>query len=208
MADTSPWPVIHAERAALADDLADLPAAAWSTPSLCGDWTVLDVLGHMTATASMTPARFVTKMIGAGFRFHAMSAKEVAARTAGGPENTLAEFRQHLNDSTSPPGPVDSWLGETIVHSADIRRPLGLAREYPMDAVMRVADFYRRSNAIIGSKRRIEGVTLRANDVEWSTGTGPEATGPMLSLVQAMTGRRPALDDLTGPGVAILTARS
>jgi uncharacterized protein (TIGR03083 family) len=207
MAGSNPWPTIHAERAALAEDLSALPADAWSTPSLCGDWTVLDVLGHMTATATMTPPKFVAKMVRAGFRFHAMSAKEVSAHTAGGPQSALAAFRRHINDSTSPPGPVDSWLGETIVHSADIRRPLGIAHEYPTDALVRVADFYRRSNAIIGSKRRIEGVNLRATDADWSTGTGPEVTGPILSLLQVMTGRRQALGDVAGPGLAILEGR-
>jgi hypothetical protein len=40
MAAQSPWPVIHAERAALADDLAALTDEQWAMPSLCGDWTV------------------------------------------------------------------------------------------------------------------------------------------------------------------------
>jgi len=40
----SPWPTIHAERAALADDLAGLSAEQWATPSLCQGWTVHQVL--------------------------------------------------------------------------------------------------------------------------------------------------------------------
>ncbi len=35
MTATSPWPIIHTERAALAADLAGLDDRAWSTPSLC-----------------------------------------------------------------------------------------------------------------------------------------------------------------------------
>jgi uncharacterized protein (TIGR03083 family) len=54
MADTN-WLVIHAEREALADDLADLTAQQWQTPSLCNDWTVHQVLAHQVATAKMTP---------------------------------------------------------------------------------------------------------------------------------------------------------
>ncbi|MGI9006851.1 MAG: maleylpyruvate isomerase N-terminal domain-containing protein [Streptosporangiaceae bacterium] len=38
----------------------------WSTPSLCGEWTVRDVLAHMTATASMSPGSFFAKMVGSG----------------------------------------------------------------------------------------------------------------------------------------------
>ena len=71
-----------------------------------------------------------------------------------------------------------------------------------------MADFYRGSNLLIGSKRRIAGLTLRATDAEWTHGTGPEVSGPILSLVMAMTGRKVADDDLTGEGVATLRSRS
>ena len=67
-----------------------------------------------------------------------------------------------------------------------------------------MASFYQGSNLLIGSKRRIAGVTLRATDADWSHGTGPEVSGPVLSLVMAMTGRTAVLADLTGDGVATL----
>jgi len=113
-----------------------------------------------------------------------------------------------LTSVKHPPGPADTWLGETIVHAEDIRRPLGIGHQYPTEAVVQVASFYQGSNLLIGSKKRIEGLTLRATDAEWSHGTGPEVSGPILSLVMAMTGRKAALDDLTGDGVATLRSRS
>ena len=58
----------------------------------------------MTATATMTPPRFLLKLASAGFRFDAMSAREVAAQTAHAPEQTLGEFRANVNATTSPPG--------------------------------------------------------------------------------------------------------
>jgi uncharacterized protein (TIGR03083 family) len=201
------WPVVHAERAALAADLERLPANAWSTPSLCYGWTVQDVLGHMTATAKMTPPRFLTKMAASGFRFDRMVAKEIAAETASSPQATLAEFRAHTRDTTAPPGPATSWLGETVVHGTDIRWPLGLERAFPSEALVPLADFYRRSNAIIGSKRRIVGLRLSATDADWSAGEGPEVSGPLLALIMAMTGRKDALGRLDGPGVATLRER-
>ena len=107
-----------------------------------------------------------------------------------------------------PPGPADTWLGEVIVHSEDIRRALGIKHDYPTGAVVRVADFFKGSNLLIGSKRRIAGLTLSATDTEWSHGTGPEVAAPILSLVMAMTGRKAADDDLTGEGVVTLRSRS
>ncbi|SEK57154.1 maleylpyruvate isomerase family mycothiol-dependent enzyme [Rhodococcus maanshanensis] len=207
MALPSPWPTIHAERSALADDLASLTDEQWSAPSLCGQWSVWETLGHMTATAKMTPARFLRKMAGTGFRFEPMFAKEIARETAGTPADALAQFRSAANRSTAPPGPVDTWLGETIVHAEDIRRPLGITHEYPPDALVRVADFFKGSNLLIGTKTRIAGLTLRATDADWSTGSGPEVTGPMLPLVLAMTGRPAGLADLSGDGLATLTER-
>ena len=207
MAKPSPWPYIHRERAALAADLEGLTDQQWSTPSLCPGWTVHDALGHMTATAKMSPPRFLGRLAAARFRFHDMSARNIARETARGPAATLAEFRSQVTATRKPPGPVDAMLGEAIVHSEDIRRPLGIEHGYPVEAVTRAADFYVTSNLLIGAKDRIKGLTLRASDADWSAGSGPEVAGPVLSLVLAMTGRKAALDDLSGEGVATLRSR-
>jgi uncharacterized protein (TIGR03083 family) len=207
MATASPWPLIHAERESLAEDLSPLDDAQWQTPSLCAGWPVRDVLGHMTATARMTPARFFTGLAGAGFRFNAMTARDISRETARTPSEQLAEFRTLIPATTSPPGPVEAMLGEAIVHGEDIRRPLGITRDYPQEAVIRVADFFKGSNLLLGSKRRIAGVELRASDAPWSTGSGPEVSGPALSLVLAMTGRAAALNDLSGDGLDTLRSR-
>jgi hypothetical protein len=42
------WPVIHDERKALAADLRGRTGEAWATVSLCGPWTVRDVLAPPT----------------------------------------------------------------------------------------------------------------------------------------------------------------
>jgi uncharacterized protein (TIGR03083 family) len=207
MATSTTWPAIHAERAALADDLASLSDAQWRTPSLCRDWTVRDVLGHLTATAKMTTPSFFAKFAGAGFRFGTMTARDIARETGGTPAEGLAEFRRVVDRTSSPPAPVDSWLGEVIVHGEDIRRPLAIQHDYPVDALVRVADFYKGSNLLIGAKNRIAGLTLTATDTDWSTGSGPEVRGPMLALVLAMTGRSAALTDLSGDGLDTLKAR-
>jgi len=208
MATTSPWPLIHAEREALIADLATLTDGQWAARSLCASWTVRDVLGHMITTAKMTPPKFFISMARAGFRFNNMNAKGVAAEATAKPADGLAVFRSHLKDTTHPPGPVEAMLGEAVIHPADIRTPLGIAHQYPEEALTRVADFYKASNLIVGAKQRIDGLTLRATDTGWSTGSGPEVTGPHLSLILAMTGRSAALADLSGEGLGTLKSRS
>jgi uncharacterized protein (TIGR03083 family) len=207
MPASSPWPLIHAERAALAADLESLDDAGWATASLCPGWSVRDVLAHMTATAKMTPPTFFMKLAASGFRFNAMSAKNISSEETGTPAQGLAEFRGLLNATNHPPGPVEAMLGEAVIHSEDIRRPLGVKRDYPTVALIRVADFFKGSNLLIGAKRRIAGLSLKASDADWSAGVGPEVTGPMLSLVMAMTGRSAALDDLSGDGLGSMRGR-
>ncbi len=208
MASTEVWPMIRTERESLAKDLENLTDEQWATTSLCSQWTVRDVLAHMTATAKISPWQFFPKLIAAGFSITRMQAKDIARERGASPTETLDRFRGVLGSTKHPPGPADTWLGEVIVHSGDIRRPLGIEHAYPTGALTRVADFYKGSNLIIGAKRRVAGLTLRATDAEWSHGEGPEVSGPLIALVLAMTGRKAAIDDLTGEGVETLRSRS
>jgi uncharacterized protein (TIGR03083 family) len=201
------WPVVHAERRALADDLTDLTPEQWRTPSLCGGWSVHDVLAHMVATAKETPPRFLAGMIASGFRISRLTEKHIAEERSGGPAATLAAFRAVENATSAPPGPKLSWLGEALVHAEDIRRPLGIAHEYPVDSLRAVTEFYAGSNVLIGGKRRVAGVTLQATDTDWTHGSGPLVTGSMRALMLATTGRKAALDELSGPGVETLRSR-
>jgi uncharacterized protein (TIGR03083 family) len=202
------WPTIHAERRALAADLESLNEAQWATPSLCDEWTVHDVLAHMTATTRINAPAFFGKFISSGFSIKKMQANDIVVERGGSPADTLARFQAQVGSTKHPPGPIDTWLGESIVHAEDIRRPLGIKREYPTDAAVRVADFYKGSNLIIGAKKRIEGLRLKATDADWSHGDGPEVSGAIVSLVMAMTGRKAALADLSGDGVAVLSSRA
>jgi hypothetical protein len=61
---------------------------------------------------------------------------------------------------------------------------------------------------LIGAKKRIDGLTLRATDASWSHGSGPLVEGPAHSLLMAMTGRPASIGDLAGEGLATLRARS
>ena len=201
---TDIWPTIHAERRALAADLQRLNEDQWSTPSLCSGWTVREVLAHMSAAANMTLPSFFAKLLGSGFRFEGVQEKGISAELGGSAADTLDRFASLADSKRRPPGPTDIMLGETIIHAQDIRAPLGIQHDYPTDAVVQAADFFKGSNLLIGTKRRIAGITLRATDADWSHGTGPEVSGPILALVMAMTGRTTAVDELSGEGVAKL----
>ena len=201
------WPTVHAERKSLATDLQSLTDARWNTKSLCSEWTVQDLVAHMTATAKVTPANFFPKIIASGFSFHRMQEKDNARERGSSSIDTLANFQAIIDSKKRPPGPPQTMLGEVIIHSEDIRRALKIEHTYPTEGVTQVADFYKGSNLIIGAKKRIAGVHLQATDTEWAHGDGPEVSGPILGIVMAMTGRKAYLDDLSGPGVEVLRGR-
>jgi hypothetical protein len=53
-----------------------------------------------------------------------------------------------------------------------IHRPLGIPHTYPVDALSRLAGFYRGSNLLIGGKNHVAGLTLHATN--WTAGSGPQ----------------------------------
>jgi len=207
VASSDVWPTIHTERKALAADLDGLSDSRWDTPSLCDGWTVRDVVAHMTAATKLNGPKFFGRLIGSGLSFEKVQSKGIAAERGASPAETLARFKAQIDSTGRPPGPVETIFGETLVHAEDVRRPLGIKHDYPTGALVEVANFFKGSNLIIGTKKRIAGVTLEATDADWRSGEGPAVQGPMLDLVMAMTGRKPALDGLTGEGVAILQSR-
>ena len=201
------WGTIAKERQALADDLSGLDDTKWKTQSLCDDWTVLEVLSHMASTPEVTAINFFPKLAGAGFSLNKLSAKQVARISAEGPAGVLALFKSRVSSRKAPPGPKETWLGETIVHAEDIRRPLGIKHSYADEALQVSANFYMKSNLVIGGKKRAAGLTFKATDSTWAAGSGPEVSGPLASIVLAIAGRKAALGDLSGPGVESLSAR-
>ncbi|MFD4251250.1 maleylpyruvate isomerase family mycothiol-dependent enzyme [Amycolatopsis thermoflava] len=201
------WPLVHAERAALADDLADLTDKQWATPSLCAGLSVREVLAHLTASASLTPVRWLAGVIRCRFDFDKQVAVRLAEHLGDAPADTLARFRRVVGSTTKPPLPVIALLGEAVVHGEDIRRPLGLRRDHPEPVLTRLAEYYAGSDLVVVAKSRVSGLRLAATDGPFATGSGPLVTGPTLSLIMAMTGRTAYCDELDGDGVALLRDR-
>jgi hypothetical protein len=163
--------------------------------------------GAPTVRGEDDAAEVLKNFAAARFDFDRFAGRQVRIEAAGGPAATLAAFRAEQTRTNAPPGPKDTWLGEAFVHGEDIRRPLGLTRAYPLDQVARTLTFYTNSQAIIGGRNRVAGLTLRATDTDYQVGSGPLVDGPVMSLLLAAGGRKVALADLTGPGVEVLAQR-
>ncbi|MFC4591048.1 maleylpyruvate isomerase family mycothiol-dependent enzyme [Sphaerisporangium corydalis] len=201
------WPLVHAERAALAADLAPLTGERWETPSLCAGLTVREVLAHLTAGASLTAVRWLAGVIRCRFDFDRQVAMRLAEHLGATGAETMEGFRRVITSTTKPPIPVVAMLGETIVHGEDIRRPLGIRHARPVDAVTRVAEYYQGSDLMLPAKGRIAGLRLVATDGPFTTGSGPLVSGTTLALTMAMAGRTAYCDDLEGDGATTLRTR-
>jgi uncharacterized protein (TIGR03083 family) len=202
------WPLVHAERAALAADLADLTGEQWATPSLCTGLTVREVLAHLIAGASLNPVRWLAGVIRCRFDFDKQVSMRLAEQLGATPAETIDRFRSVLTSTTKPPVPRLAMLGETIVHAQDIRVPLGIRRDYPIGALTQLAEYYQGSDLPVLTKTRAKGLRLVATDGRFTTGSGPLVSGPTLALIMAMAGRGAYCDELQGDGAATLRERS
>lgn len=199
------WPLVHAERAALIDDLAGLDGAQWDLPSLCEGWTVHDVAAHLVSSARATRLKFILAMVRARFDFDRLSTYGIERGRGATPHETLARLREAAPRTSTPPAPLDTRLVEEVVHGEDIRRPLGITRAYPRETVVRALRLHAGLSASIGGAKGLTaGIRLRATDANLSIGDGPEARGTALALLLAIAGRPVALAELDGPGVAAL----
>ncbi|NUR85315.1 MAG: maleylpyruvate isomerase family mycothiol-dependent enzyme [Nonomuraea sp.] len=201
------WTAVRAERAALAADLVGLSDAEWATPSLCAGLSVREVLAHLTAGATLTPLRWLAGVIRCRFDFDRQVAMRLAEQLGGSPAETLERFRARVHATTKPPLPVVAMLGEAVVHGEDIRRPLGIRRDHPIETVTALAEFYGGSNQMLPGRRRIQGLRLEATDGPYRAGAGPLVAGSTLALVMAVAGRTAYLEDLKGEGVEVLRGR-
>ena len=199
------WPMVHAERRALIDDLAKLDDTHWMRPSLCDGWTVHDVVAHIVDSAQTTRLGFVVDMARARFDFDRQNANGVERARGTTPRQTLERLRQVASRTSTPPAPIDTRIVEAVVHGEDIRRAVGLTRSYPQDAVVRsLRQQARTSESFGGAKELVGRIRLTATDLDLSIGEGPEVSGPALALLLVISGRRTALNELHGPGVALL----
>lgn len=201
------WDMIRAERARLAEDLAGLRLTEWSAPTLCADWSVEEVVAHLTAGASIGRWSWMRSIAGAGFRPAVHNARRLAEHRGATPAETLERFRGVVEARVAPTGDLWAWLGEVVVHGSDVREPLGIRTAPDPDAVLVVAEGYVRRDFAVASRSTAKGLHLVATDSSFSAGDGPTVEGTTLDLVLAMAGRPTAASRLRGDGATVLVER-
>ena len=207
MPDKTTMQLACEERRDFVDLLDGLSAEQWEQPSLCELWRVRDVVAHVVSYEELSRWQLVRRFVKGGLlppRINALGVAEYAPRSP-------KQLTQLMRSSIPPRGLTSAFGGmialvDGMIHQQDIRRPLGQQRVLPPDRLHRVLNYALTSPATRGA-RRTRGVRLVATDLDWNHGDGLEVTGPAEALLMAMTARPDALNQLAGPGKALLAQR-
>lgn len=195
------------ERSDLLALLRSLTATQWTMRSLCTDWSVRDVAAHVVSYDELSAPALVGTALRGGVRLAGVNAVALRRYAGLGPEGVVDLLARNLR-----PRGLPSRLGGGIaltdgtIHHQDIRRALGLPRTIPAARLVQVLDFALGAPTL-PSRKNAAGLLVRATDVDWSRGSGPEVSGPGEALLMALAGRPHSLDELSGPGLTTLRDR-
>ncbi|WP_371677773.1 maleylpyruvate isomerase family mycothiol-dependent enzyme [Streptomyces sp. NBC_01276] len=182
---------IAAERRELAAVLDGLSAEEWDAPSLCGGWRVREVAAHMTMGFRYSLPKMARELIRARGSLHRMTDLCAHKDAAAHSTRELAAF---LGDNADHPwkppvGGIEAALGHDVVHGLDITVALGLDRRVPEDRVRILLECVdARTLTFFGAD--LGGIELRADDLDWSFGTGTPLSGAAQDLLLLAYGRR------------------
>jgi uncharacterized protein (TIGR03083 family) len=202
---TSLMDMAYEERTDLAAFLDTLAPQEWHMASLCEKWTVKDVVAHMISYEELSPLGLIKRFAkGRVVRANEVGVEEFAPMS---PQELVDFLSRHLRPRglTAGFGGMIALVDGTI-HHQDIRRALGHPRTVPVDRLERILPLVP-GNPRLGAGRRIRGLRLKATDVAWQRGEGPEVSGTGEALLMAMAGRQEVLNELSGPGQATLAGR-
>jgi len=202
------WTTIAAERRALADQLEALTDAQWATPSLCDGWTVHDVAAHLAGVNLIKMSEVVVALARSRFSFARANRVMVARQAARPSAEIVADLRRLADGRFAPPGLGSvAPLTDILVHGQDIRIPLGLATDRPVQPWRDSLDFLVTKKARRGFVgKALPGLRFSATDLDWShgEGAGNEVSGPAIAVALALLGRPALVDQLEGPGTPAL----
>jgi uncharacterized protein (TIGR03083 family) len=206
---TDTWTMVAETRTDLASYLETLTPGQWDAPTLCAKWKVRDVVGHLVEGANkIAMGKMMGGMLKSGFNMNKMLAAMGIEEGKHSPEELLKAMREAVSMRNTPPmTKPEDVLADSVIHTQDIRRALGAPGTVPEERVRAALDRTKNMGSILGNKKRVAGLKLVATDMEWTYGDGPEVRGTGEALLMAICGRKAALDDLAGGGVATLRSR-
>lgn len=184
-------PAVAAEFLALADLLDTLDEAGWDTPSLCDGWRVREVAAHLTMAVRYSEAQFYAELQGCDGDFTRLS-NRIATRDATLPGGILVDnLRDEVMHRWTPPGGgYAGALNHVVIHGLDITVPLGVERRSPDETIRSVLAGLTHGGMHAHFGFDLNGLSLRATDLDWTFGSGAPICGAAEDLVLFMCGRK------------------
>ncbi|MEJ7635594.1 MAG: maleylpyruvate isomerase family mycothiol-dependent enzyme [Aeromicrobium sp.] len=195
------------ERTDLLDLLRGLTVAQWEAQSLCTAWRVRDVAVHVVSYDELSNRDLAATFLRGGPRVSMVN--QVAMRRYA--DLDAQAIIDLVARCLRPRGLTAGFKGgialtDSTIHQQDIRRAIGLPRTIPPERLARVLDFAMTAPTL-PAKKNARGLRLIATDMDWTTGSGPVASGPAEALLMTIAGRPDALADLDGDGTETLRQR-
>lgn len=197
------WVEVGRLRCDLANRVESLKPDQWDAASWCGAWRVRDVLAHLVHLAEATQRTMIWDIMREGGRSD-RALDRIARRLGDRPiPELVARLREHSEGRFRVVGfPPTVALGDVVVHSADVLRPLGLDVDVRAAHVVPIISLYRRIGPMAFHANPAKGRHLVATDTDGSWGKGPEVRGRAVDLLMLLAHRRQVLPALEGPGLA------
>ncbi|WP_192497075.1 maleylpyruvate isomerase family mycothiol-dependent enzyme [Gulosibacter chungangensis] len=179
----------------LAEVLETLTPEQWDAQSLCSEWRVRDVVGHIiwrVGEANGTMLRTGLRAIGrGGFRFSKVVATIGVEHGDGSPEELIARLHEIAAAKLQGEGRTGFIeLIEAVVHSYDITEALDIPLRLSPRSTGAIAR--AQANAVPGNKhtRIARTNSLRATDARWLVGTGSPIDATAGEILMHLFGRR------------------
>ena len=178
----------------------------WHAPSLCERWRTREVVAHVTMPARYDCPAFMAELEAAGGDFTRLS-DVIALRDGGLPADTLvADLRSPVLHGWEPPGGgSEGALTHCVIHALDIEEAVPLPRHVPDACIRSVLELVAAEGAPNLFGIDLSDVELRADDLDWSSGSGAVVTGPAQALALVAAGRRLPPGRLHGAAAARFT---
>lgn len=192
MTDTDVREAIAAERHELAAVLTGLSAEMWDAQTLCAGWRVREVVAHMTMPFRYSTPRFVVELLKARGNFNRMADRCARRDAASLPADELAAaLRDNASHPWKPPGGgLEGALTHDVIHGLDFTVPLGIDRQVPEDRMRIVLRGLGTSKGLKFFGVDLRGIELRADDIDWTFGSGTPMSGTAQDLALVLCGRR------------------
>lgn len=183
------------ERRRLADLLSGLIPEQLAARSLCEEWSVHDVAGHLIMPLEVSTSRFMMTMLACRGNFDRANVRLTRQQARRPIDEIIEVLRQKAETRFTPPGAgPKAPLTDLLVHGLDIRWPLRLTRDVPEERLQKSLTFLTSTPARgLVPRGALDGLRFEADDIDWAQGSGPAVSGGAEALLLAITGRTTAL---------------